>query len=605
MTAQLARPFPVRYRARRTDGVGVPNIPGLDGLRAVAVLAVLAYHADLGWAGGGFLGVEIFFTLSGFLITHLLVAELRRYGRVDGGAFVRARARRLLPALVACVIATVAVQRIVDPESVADLRGDALASLSYLQNWHLVLAGIPYSESFSAPSPFLHLWSLSIEGQLYLVWPLLYVGVIAFCHRWTRVGLTAALAIASAVSLAAQYDPDGGGLAYYATDARCSGFLAGAALALAWRPDTWLRPRRPAWRIALNGAGLLALTALLVDVVVVSEFDGDLYRHGGLLRTGVLTVVVIAAVGRSPGPVSRLLGARPLVAVGKRSYGLYLYHWPVIVLFRDLPSSTAVRDVLALSTTVVVTEVSYRFLEAPIRRGGLRVVGARLRMGPAGRVGAALAGAFAVASVAVACTTPVAGAPLPPSPAPVQPPTPSPAPTPAASTSATPTATPTATPAATPALVVGDSIAIGSAEALRAALGPRTTVDGKVGRQFAAAPPIVEDWVRDHDGPVVVDLGANGTVEQDDVDEVVRLTATAPGGPRRLVLVGVEVDRRWEDPNNAVLRGAAETGAPDVVFVDWSALVGSRPGLLGPDGVHPGPQGRTVLADAVADALRR
>ena len=201
---------------------GVPNAPGLDGVRGVAVVAVLAYHMDLAWTGGGFLGVEVFFALSGFLITQLIVDELSRTGRVDAWAFAKARARRLLPALVTCVVATLALFAWLAPA--AGLRADGLASLLYVQNWHLVVAGLPYSEAFARPSPLLHLWSLSVEGQLYLLWPLLLVGV---------------LATARPVHRAARHSPAGVRL----------GAADGAALRPRRRLAGLLRDRRPRVRV--------------------------------------------------------------------------------------------------------------------------------------------------------------------------------------------------------------------------------------------------------------------------------------------------------------------------------------------------------------------
>ena len=225
----------------------------------------------------------MFFTLSGFLITQLSSTSFaHRAGRRR--AFAKARARRLLPALVTCVVATLALSAWLAPT--AGLRADGLASLLYVQNWHLVVAGLPYSEAFARPSPLLHLWSLSVEGQLYLLWPLLLVGVLAFfaqsgprCSstlRWRCLGA------ADGVS----YTPDGGSLAYYATDARASGFLVGAALA--W-PGGRPRGRAPLPRAAADGARrrrLAALVALVVEFVAVSEFDAGLYDQGGFLRVG-------------------------------------------------------------------------------------------------------------------------------------------------------------------------------------------------------------------------------------------------------------------------------------------------------------------------------
>ena len=639
---------------------GVPNAPGLDGVRGVAVVAVLAYHMDLAWTGGGFLGVEVFFALSGFLITQLIVDELSRTGRVDAWAFAKARARRLLPALVTCVVATLALFAWLAPA--AGLRADGLASLLYVQNWHLVVAGLPYSEAFARPSPLLHLWSLSVEGQLYLLWPLLLVGVLATARRSTALLVTVLLAFASALLMALRYDPDGGSLAYYATDARASGFLVGAALAWVWRPPAWSAPLPRVARWGIDVAGIAALVTLVVGFVAVTEFDAGLYTQGGFLRVGLLAAVLIVAATRGGGVVAALLSRPPVVAVGRRSYGLYLYHWPVFVLGRELPLPLWKINLLGLLVTVAVAEASYRWIETPVRRGGLGALMGRLRLPRAGAViacgavtsallamvvrahrarrgdrplrdaggrepgsgrrarrgrgacvrggrrrgggrrriagGAAAGGATAngataggvAANGAASAGGAAAGAdPACGDPAVVAAPpgVPAPAPEPPSA----------AAPGAGPALVVGDSIALGSAESLRRALGAGTVVDAKVGRQFSAAPAIVGAW--SGAGPVVVDLGANGTVQAADIDAVV-----ASAGDRRVVLVGVHVPRRWQDGNNDVLRAAA-AAHPTVEFVDWNALVGAHPGALGPDGVHPGVAGRTLLANAVADAARR
>ena len=617
MTAEGVRAEPTR--TAWTRGPGVPHAPGLDGLRGLAVLAVLAYHLDLAWASGGFLGVEVFFTLSGFLITQLLVADIRRTGTVDVGAFLRARARRLLPALVTCVTATVVTYRLMLPADAPGLRWDALASLAYVQNWQLMLGGMPYSEAFARPSPLLHLWSLSVEGQLYVLWPLLFVGVLAVQRRASVVMVALGLAVVSAVVLAVGYTPDGGELIYYATPARASGFLVGAALAVAWRPEAWSRPLPRVVDAALDCAGLVAVVTVVLAFVTASEFDAALFDRGGFLRTGLASAVVILAATRQ-GIVASVLSGRLLSGAGRRSYGLYLYHWPVFVLCRDVAVPEWLRITLCLALTYTVTEVSYCWLEIPIRRGGLRTAARVLRLPRPAATGALAAVTAGVVTVVVASTgvpTGLDGDPVTDGPAALAAPVavsvaasgpdgaesaPPPAAEPAAEPSA-PAAVPTTRdPAGTgtgPGLVVGDSIALGSAGALRAVLGGDTTVDAKVGRQFAASPAIVAAWTRAHSGPVVVALGANGTVSRRDLDAVL-----AAAGSRRVVLVGVAVARRWRDGNNAVLRDAAAR-APQVAFVDWAALVAANPGTLGPDGVHPGPRGRALLAGAVADAIGR
>ena len=619
MTAEAVRVDRAPPAPRRAEQA-VPHAPGLDGVRGLAVAAVLAYHLDLPWAGGGFLGVEVFFTLSGFLITQLVAAELHLTGHVDAGAFVAARARRLLPALLVCVTGTVAAYRVLLPTDVPALRWDALASLTYLQNWRLALGGMPYSESFARPSPLLHVWSLAVEAQLYLLWPVLFVTVLALLSRWTAVVLTLLLAWLSAAAMALIYSPDGGGLAYYVTPARASGFLVGAALALAWAPDAWVRRLPRPVDALLDAAGLAALVILVVGFATVSEFDAALYENAGFLRTGAAAAVLVMAATRGDGLVAALLATRTLGGVGRRSYGLYLYHWPVFVLGRDLPGGAFACLVL----TAALAEASYRWLETPIRRGGLRRVVRRLRIPSPASPSAILVTGTALAVSVVLGTSPVTGVASPAAAGPElvgpafaatggtppgvepaaradlvavdTPPDPEPVAVPAP---ADPPRRPAVADTTGPALVVGDSIALGSATAFRTALGPATTVDAKVGRQFAAGPAIVARWAGSHDGPVVVALGANGTVGRRDLEAVVSATGT-----RRVVLVGVAVPRRWRDGNNAVLREAAARH-PQVAFVDWAALVASNPGILGPDGVHPGPRGRALLAAAVTAALHR
>ena len=390
----------------------MPNAPGLDGVRGVAVVAVLAYHMDLAWTGGGFLGVEVFFALSGFLITQLIVDELSRTGRVDAWAFAKARARRLLPALVTCVVATLALFAWLAPDGRAAGRRAGLAALR--PELAPRGAGLPYSEAFARPSPLLHLWSLSVEGQLYLLWPLLLVGVLATARRSTALLVTVLLAFASALLMALRYDPDGGSLAYYATDARASGFLVGAALAWVWRPPAWSAPLPRVARWGIDVAGIAALVTLVVGFVAVTEFDAGLYTQGGFLRVGLLAAVLIVAATRSGGVVAALLSRPPVVAVGRRSYGLYLYHWPVFVLGRELPLPPWKINLLGLLVTVAVAEASYRWIETPVRRGGLGALMGRLRLPRAGAVIACGAVTSALLAMVFALTAPVGGRPTPP-----------------------------------------------------------------------------------------------------------------------------------------------------------------------------------------------
>ena len=339
----------------------LPRVRALDGLRGLAVAAVLAYHAGFGWARGGFLGVSLFFTLSGFLITSLLLAERRHDGRVSLGSFWRRRARRLLPAaLVALAGIVVFGATVATGSQVRSLRGDVLGALGYVANWHFIVAGSSYGDLWSSPSPVQHFWSLAIEEQLYLVLPLLVVGAFALGRGRLR-GVAIALGIALAGSIAATFLVHDQLRAYYGTDVRGAELLAGALLAVAVAAWPTLRLR--------SEIGAVALAALVLAWATTSQHDGWLY-HGGLLLHAALAVVVILAA-RSRGLLATALEFRPLRWLGRVSYGAYLYHWPI---FLWLTAARTGLDGLPLAglrigVSLAAAAASAALLEEPIRAG--------------------------------------------------------------------------------------------------------------------------------------------------------------------------------------------------------------------------------------------
>ena len=351
-------------------------MPALDGVRALAVSAVLLYHGDVTWAQGGYLGVDAFFVLSGFLITSLLLAEWHRSGRIALATFWARRARRLLPALF-LVLGAVALYGavIAAPIELEHLRHDGLFSLGYVANWGQVFSHQSYFEKFAAPSPLRHMWSLAIEEQFYLVWPLLVVGVL----RWWRgsvralAAVTGALLIASAVWMVVLYEPDvDPSRVYYGTDTRAQSLLMGALLAI-----LLARRRRPFGETAtrvLHGGAILSALWLGWIWVHTSERSSWLYG-GGFTLCALLVAIVIASVTRPmPGLLGGLLSVRPLPWVGEVSYGLYLWHWPLYVLIS--PQRTGLDDgpllMARLAATVGAATASFYLVERPIRRGGLR-----------------------------------------------------------------------------------------------------------------------------------------------------------------------------------------------------------------------------------------
>ncbi len=349
-------------------------MPALDGLRAFAVMAVIAYHLNITHAGGGYLGVDIFFVLSGFLITGLLVEERARAGRIALRAFWARRARRLLPALLLVLAALALYAGLGGPGlDRSTLRPDALATLFYGANWHLIFTQSSYFAQFSAPSPLRHTWSLAIEEQFYLLWPLILLVVLRATRGSRRLltGAILALAAASAALMALLYHPGTDpSRIYYGTDTRAFELLIGAALAVLVAGRSRLSR---AWRRSLHAGGLIALGAIVWACTTASP-QGWIWQ-GGLVAISVLTAVVIASVSRArSGPPGALLSLPPLRWIGIISYGLYLWHWPVIVLMTRTNTGLSgwVLKSAQVGTMLALATASYFLVERPIRRARFR-----------------------------------------------------------------------------------------------------------------------------------------------------------------------------------------------------------------------------------------
>jgi peptidoglycan/LPS O-acetylase OafA/YrhL len=453
---------PESRRAKRDDpqaqGSHYGYQPALDGIRAFAVGSVLLYHASQSWALGGFLGVDAFFVLSGFLITTLLVTEWGRKGRIDLTAFWVRRARRLLPALVLVMLGIVAYAAVfAAPAEVEKIRSDGLATLGYSANWKFIFSGQSYFDQFTQPSPFRHMWSLAIEEQFYLIWPLIVFAVLWFT-RSVRALLTTAVAmmIGSAILMALLYSPGHDpSRVYYGTDTRAQSLLMGAIASVLVYQHGAIRSL-----FARRLLKVLALVGAAYSLWIwsnMSERSNLLYRGGFLLASLSVVIVIVAVTQPDRGLLGRALSWYPLRWIGMISYGLYLWHWPIYLTITNSRTGLAGNALLfvRLATTVAFAAASYYLVERPIRLGTFRIPRPVL-IGPA--VAAALVLAL-VLSTADTNSAPASAAQR----AIVSDPAPAPTPSPQAAIDPASTALDSTTlvpPQPANVLLLGDSVAI-------------------------------------------------------------------------------------------------------------------------------------------------
>ncbi|HVY96055.1 MAG TPA: acyltransferase family protein [Solirubrobacterales bacterium] len=557
-----------------------PYLPGIDAMRALAVLAVFLYHAGVGWMPGGFLGVDVFFVISGYLITSLLLREFRRDGHLELGRFWLRRARRLLPAVGVLIAVTMVVAAIVEPDRIDQLRGDAISSLFYFANWHFIYGHQSYFETFQRPSLFRHLWSLSVEEQFYLFWPLLFAaGMKLFGRARLLLGVLAG-ALASVALAWLLFDPGhDASRVYYGTDTHAVGLLAGVALALVWSPVELRRHRSGALvGPLLDAVGVLALAYVVLSFLHVHDYDLALW-HGGYLWLALATAVLLATLAHPAARLGGLLGRRPVLWLGLRSYSFYLWHWPVLALTRpglDVSLPRGVLIPMQLLAVLVLADLSYRFVELPFRgRGKLPALPQRwLRPARAALVAGVLAIVLFVGWSGLFAESPRSD-------------------TAAASTatSATVKADPSGRPgerrpgpAAEPPRIIayGDSVMVAAADGLAARLGPGFSMNARVGRQAAEFVDLVERLRREGHRPdaLIIQMGNNGPLYGEEMEAIQKATA----GVGELFLINDHAPVSWVAESNHALAEAGETW-PHTTLIDWASVAAAHEDELW-DGIH-------------------
>ena len=571
--------------------------PGLDGIRALAVTAVFLYHAwpqpDGGpWLPGGFLGVDLFFVLSGYLITSILLVEWEHHRRINLLRFWARRARRLFPALVVVVLGSLLLSALFARNHLAVTRSDTFSSLFYFNNWHQIAANSSYFVRTGNPSLLTHYWSLAVEEQFYILWPLLLVpGLIFIGRRWLPLAVGVLIA-ASATEMWLLYNgPDSDpSRVYYGTDTRAFLLLMGIELAFFWPYVERVRRTLP----ILDLLGFAALGITIWLFATLPDYAAVIYR-GGDLAAALCFAVLIGAVAHPRTLIGKAFGVTPLRWIGERSYGMYLWHWPIIVLLTPSGWWTGWKIILTQALlTAGVAALSYRFVEQPIRtqrvQKRIRRLDARRRTAVLSAAGAALVVTFAVLYVAPSAPNAQASIPSPrhhrkkhdgshPGKHNHQP-----------------------TERKLPPghyLAMGDSVMDGCASALKTALDYRVRVDAAVARQIK---DVIAEFnrIRHKYGGlpkvVIVQVGNNGPLLYNDLVNLRHALRDVPD----VIVVNVRNARSWENESNNAITGWLKDWRA-AHLADWYHH--STSSMLS-DGTHPYPQFCPVYAHVIATALR-
>ncbi|MGG0239442.1 acyltransferase family protein [Bacillus rhizoplanae] len=593
---------------------------GLESLRGLAILGVILYHLNPKWLPGGFLGVTVFFVLSGYLITDLLVIEWKEKKRIDLKNFWLRRARRLLPGMLVMLVIILAWITIFHSSLLGKMWGDSLAALFYVSNWWYIFHKVSYFDSFGQLAPLNHFWSLAVEEQFYVVWPLIISLGFSYIKKQSRMTLLIFLgAIASAVAMALMYVPGADpSRVYYGTDTRAFSLLIGAALALIWPSSRLANKIIPSARLALDVIGGIALIVILVMFWKTNQYDPFLYR-GGMFLFSVVTALLVANLAHPASRISAFLRFRPLRWMGVRSYGIYLWHYPIITLTSPQVSTGEfhfTRAIFQFFLILFTAQLSWKFIENPIRQGALK----NIRLHNLSIRNLALSGKLALAFALLVSVTAGFGLltgsqakadskkasieavqteqkeqtkPKEQTEQKEQADKPAQNKEEKGTVSKKQKEPPTVT-------AIGDSIMIDISPYLKNTF-PNIKIDAKIGRQMSEATATVDKMKKEGNlgDYVIIGLGTNGAFTTEQITSLMQ----SIGNERKVILINTRVPRPWESLVNERLKEAAKNFS-NVTLVDWYSASAGKQEYFEPDGVHLTKTGAEAYASLVVKEIK-
>ncbi|HAR6317305.1 TPA: acetyltransferase [Staphylococcus pseudintermedius] len=604
--------FVWNFNQRDRKPINPRYMPGLDGVRAVAVIAIIIYHLNPQWLSGGFLGVDTFFVISGYLITSLLLTEYHNTGKIKLMSFWLRRVKRLIPAVLFLVMGVIVLSLIFMPTEIQKVRADSIAAIFYVSNWWYIMQNVDYFEQF-AVQPLKHLWSLAIEEQFYLVFPIVLLSLLSFIRRLKSIRIIfLILLVISMIAMMVLYVPNENvARVYFGTDTRIQTLLMGVLLALVWPPFQLKAKVNRQMRTMIDTAGVVGLAILFICFKFVSETNSILY-YGGFFLISTVTLLVIASSVHPSGYFAKFLGNKVFTFIGSRSYSLYLWHYPIIVLIHhqfvqgQIPPLVYVVEILLM---VLMAEFSYKFIEQPFRKEGFNIFAFNhlknwrsqkvlrtwlviILLIPTLLVMVGSFNRFAqknstrVTEVNTEEIDKLITQPLP---------------LPQLEIDGFVVKGNKQKYASWKPLLIGDSVMVDIGDDFRSFV-PKADINGKVGRQLVEATSLAKrqyQSYRDKNDIVVLELGTNGDFTEKQLNSLLEQFGEAD-----IYLVNTRVPRSYESHVNQVLAKAAKKRA-NVTLVDWYSRSENHTEYFAPDGIHLQPPGVRALTNSIIQTIEK